>query len=89
MSERQLKEIAFALIYQRLFNHGTDGHHLLLLIAEQAAEIGYQVQFDIHVDETPAPDFGTDAHVGVFSCNLMLQKDGQPVLKFNNLIGEE
>lgn len=32
LNERQLKELHFAQIYAKHFNHGTDGHNRLLLI---------------------------------------------------------
>lgn len=33
LSERDLKEIAFARLYAQDFQHGTDGHNRLLIIA--------------------------------------------------------
>lgn len=38
---RRLKEILFALLYAKYLQHGTDGHHRLSLIAEQAKGLGY------------------------------------------------
>ena len=34
MTERQLKEIAFALLYKKYFNHGTDGHNSRITLAD-------------------------------------------------------
>jgi hypothetical protein len=36
-TEREQKEIAFAQIYFRDFNHGTDGHNAKVIIAKMAA----------------------------------------------------
>lgn len=36
LTERQQEEIEFALVYNASFNHGTDGHHRLNLIAALA-----------------------------------------------------
>lgn len=35
-TERELKEIYFALMYAYNFSHGTDGHNRLILIAKLA-----------------------------------------------------
>lgn len=34
LDERQRQEVRMALEYERRFNHGTDGHNRLLLIAK-------------------------------------------------------
>lgn len=34
--ERQTKEIDFAILYEREFKHGTDGHNSKLIIARMA-----------------------------------------------------
>lgn len=44
ITEREKREIAFALIYQDYFNHGTAGHNRLALIAKQAELAGFYVQ---------------------------------------------
>lgn len=36
LTERERKELAFAKVYTRQFNHGTAGHNRLLLIAKLA-----------------------------------------------------
>jgi hypothetical protein len=36
LTDRQLKEVEFSLIYQQAFNHGTDGHNSKLIIADMA-----------------------------------------------------
>lgn len=33
-TEREMNEIEFAKVYEASFNHGTDGHNRLLLIAK-------------------------------------------------------
>jgi hypothetical protein len=49
MTERQLKEIAFALVYEKFFNHGTAGHNSLLTLAELAKE-QYTIAFKFDRD---------------------------------------
>lgn len=39
-TERELKEIFFALTYANGFAHGTDGHNRLMLIAKLAECVG-------------------------------------------------
>ena len=34
LTDRETKEIEFALLYARQFNHGTDGHNAKLIIAK-------------------------------------------------------
>lgn len=45
--ERQLKEIAFSLVYVEHFAHGTAGHNQYILVAKMARELG----FDMHGGE--------------------------------------
>ena len=42
--DRQLKEIAFCLLYARFFFHGTDGHNAKAIIGSQAVQQGYEVK---------------------------------------------
>ena len=35
-TERELKEIEYCKVYQRDFNHGTDGHNIRLIVAKMA-----------------------------------------------------
>ena len=42
--ERQLKEIAYCLLYLRFFFHGTDGHNAKAIIGTQAVQQGYEVK---------------------------------------------
>jgi hypothetical protein len=37
LTEREVKEIAFACAYAESFNHGTDGHSRLILISKLVA----------------------------------------------------
>ncbi len=37
LTEREMKEIAFAQIYHNQFDHGTDGHNRLILISKLVA----------------------------------------------------
>ena len=39
MTERDLKEIAFARLYNEDFKHGTDGHNRLIIIARLASMV--------------------------------------------------
>lgn len=34
LNERELRELSFALTYRDHFNHGTDGHNRLILVAK-------------------------------------------------------
>lgn len=44
LTERQIKEMIFALIYAEQFGHGTEGHNRLLLIAKLAQALGLTEQ---------------------------------------------
>lgn len=86
MNERQLKEIAWALLYQRLFSHGTDGHNRLTLAAQLAGEAGYQLQLCIetYVDRGSKPGIALEA--GASSCRFLLTRGGQMLLELADLI---
>lgn len=46
ITERQAKEIQFALYYARNCSHGTDGHNRLLLLAMLANKAGISLASD-------------------------------------------
>lgn len=49
LDERQLAEVEFAKLYASQFEHGTDGHNRLLLIAKMAELLDqYQSALKIH-----------------------------------------
>lgn len=85
MDERQLKEIAWALLYARLFNHGANEHNTLLVTAELATQAGYQLTIDMSATVDAEPEPGVDFQVGVFCCKVVLMKDDQPVLALGDL----
>jgi hypothetical protein len=39
LTERERKEIEFCLVYADQFNHGTDGHTRLLIVAKLAKKL--------------------------------------------------
>lgn len=51
MNDRQLKEIAFDLLYAKFFAHGTDGDNARRIMAAQATELGYRLE--IHACVNP------------------------------------
>jgi hypothetical protein len=48
--ERKWSEIAFALMYEAYFKHGTDGHNRLLLLAEAYKDDYTLVVSDASID---------------------------------------
>ena len=85
MTERQLKEIAWSLMYARIFNHGGNGHNSLLVMAELATQAGYQLAIGMSASVDAEPEPGVDFQVGVFHCKVVLTKDDQPVLTLGDL----
>lgn len=51
-TERELKEIAFCILYQREFGHGTDGHNAKIIIAKLAAILDNVAAFESPLDDT-------------------------------------
>lgn len=51
-SERELREIEFSRLYQKEFNHGTDGHNAKIIIAKLAAILDTVAAFDAPLDDT-------------------------------------
>lgn len=49
ITERQAKEIQFAIYYAEYGNHGTDGHNRLLLIAKMAFFLGFRNDVTNHL----------------------------------------
>lgn len=43
ITQRELKEIHLAMLYSSTFNHGTDGHNRLNLIAKFAIDKGFML----------------------------------------------
>jgi hypothetical protein len=43
LTERELKEIKFALIYDEQFKHGTDGNNPLIIVAKLARFAGFNL----------------------------------------------
>ena len=41
MTEKELQEVKFALVYEHDFFHGTDGHNRLIVIAKLAKNAGF------------------------------------------------
>lgn len=85
MNERQLKEIAWALLYARLFKHGANGHNALLIMADLATEAGYELEVSIDAVAKEA-----DGHncAWVTGCRFVLSKAGAPVLELDDLISD-
>lgn len=46
LTQREMKEVLHALLYERYCNHGTTGHNQLLLIAKMAQYIGMDLASD-------------------------------------------
>lgn len=57
LSERDLKEIAFARLYTQDFSHGTDGHNRLLIVARLANIL--EDQFNASI--VPSQDYRGEA----------------------------
>ena len=51
-TERELKEIAFCILYHREFGHGTDGHNAKIIIAKLAAILDSVEAFESPLDDT-------------------------------------
>lgn len=50
--ERQRQEIEFAVLYAKMFNHGTDGHHRLNIIAKMERLLNnIEQQYDINWED--------------------------------------
>lgn len=59
ITKRELAEFHFALDYNERYNHGTDGHNRLNLLAKVARHLGlvrgdHSVPATIRVDDGPA-----------------------------------
>ena len=55
LTEREAKEVAFAVMYFNQFNHGTTGHNQLVLIAKLAEMLnrGYGMHGAVRLPDPP------------------------------------